>query len=98
MRPKGPKFNYCHGKLAILHACTNGEKNGKELLETAGYKSRTGNFKKGLQRLVDGHYIELTIPDKPRSSKQKYRLTEKGLVVVQGSKLYVKVDVMYTPS
>ena len=27
--------------------------------------------------LVDG-LLEMTIPDKPRSSKQKYRLTQKG--------------------
>jgi hypothetical protein len=28
----------------------------------------------------------MTIPDKPQSSKQKYRLTNKGLAVVQSSK------------
>ena len=28
--------------------------------------------------------IEMTIPDKPRSSKQKYRLTEKGRKVLKG--------------
>jgi ATP-dependent DNA helicase RecG len=30
--------------------------------------------------------IEMTIPDKPQSSKQKYRLTNKGLAVVQSLK------------
>jgi ATP-dependent DNA helicase RecG len=29
-------------------------------------------------------FIEMTIPDKPRSSKQKYRLTEKGRKVLKG--------------
>ena len=31
--------------------------------------------------------IEMTIPDKPKSSKQKYRLTEKGSKAVQDSRL-----------
>ena len=30
--------------------------------------------------------IEMTIPDKPRSSKQKYRLTEKGSRIVKGER------------
>jgi predicted transcriptional regulator len=29
-------------------------------------------------------FIAMTIPDKPRSSKQKYRLTEKGRKVLKG--------------
>ena len=28
--------------------------------------------------------IEMTIPDKPKSSKQKYRLTERGMIVKEG--------------
>jgi ATP-dependent DNA helicase RecG len=32
--------------------------------------------------LADVH-IELTIPDKPTSSKQKYRLTEKGHMILR---------------
>ena len=31
-----------------------------------------------LKPLLDSGLLEMTIPDKPRSSKQRYRLTEKG--------------------
>lgn len=62
----------------ILSACSKGEKTGKELLSVAGYEKRTGNFKKGLQRLFDHQFIDYTIPDKPKSRLQKYRLAKKG--------------------
>lgn len=65
-------------QLAILKACDTGEKTGKELLNVAGDRSRSGNFKKGVQRLLDEQLVELTIPDKPSSRLQKYRLTAKG--------------------
>ncbi len=62
----------------ILSACSTAEKSGKELLLVAGYRKRTGNFKKGLQRLLDHQFIVHTIPDKLNSRLQKYRLTKKG--------------------
>lgn len=65
-------------QLSILAACATGDQTGKQLLEAAGYKTRTGNFKKGLQRLVEQRLIEYTIPDRPNSRLQKYRLTQKG--------------------
>ena len=33
---------------------------------------------KYLQPALVARLVEMTIPDKPRSSKQKYRLTDKG--------------------
>jgi len=70
----------------MLTACSLGEKTGKDLLAVAGYRNRTGNFKKGLKRLVDEHFLELTIPDKPNSRLQKYRLTAKGKAVLHRGK------------
>lgn len=68
--------------IELLRACTRGEQSGKELFVAAGYSSRTGNFKKGLQRLIDAGFLELTIPAKPNSRLQKYRLTSKGNAVL----------------
>ena len=65
-------------QVRLLRACAEGVQTGKELLVAAGYSSRTGNFKKGLQRLLDSRFLELTIPDKPNSRLQKYRITPAG--------------------
>jgi len=48
------------------------------LLKELGYSQRTGNFKKALDKLLGAGWIELTLPDKPKSRLQKYRLAEKG--------------------
>lgn len=70
----------------ILLACLNAPQNTQELLALLGYESRTGNFKKALSRLMDLACLEMTIPDKPRSKKQKYRLTEKGRKALERTK------------
>lgn len=66
-------------ELAILNACLGAPQSTPELLEALGYRSRTGNFKKALSRLVDDiAALERTLPDAVRSKNQKYRLTAKG--------------------
>lgn len=48
------------------------------LMALAGHTNRTRFRKAILQPLIDADLMELTIPDKPRSSKQRYRMTELG--------------------
>lgn len=71
-------------QLKLLDACSPAARSGRELLDAAGYRSRTGNFKKGLQRLIENRLLELTIPDKPNSRLQKYRLTAAGREAIKG--------------
>ncbi|MDI9571043.1 MAG: hypothetical protein QM278_10055 [Pseudomonadota bacterium] len=66
----------------ILHACSDAPQTTPELLALLGYESRTGNFKKALSRLMDLAYLEMTIPDRPRSKNQKYRLADAGRQVL----------------
>ncbi|RKX26407.1 MAG: ATP-dependent DNA helicase, partial [Candidatus Zixiibacteriota bacterium] len=43
-----------------------------------GRSDRTKFRHQVLNPLLEAGLIEMTIPDKPRSSKQRYRLTERG--------------------
>jgi ATP-dependent DNA helicase RecG len=56
-----------------------------DLQAAAGLKDRVHFLKTHLEPLLFAGWIERTIPDKPRSSKQKYRLTAAGKRVVEGS-------------
>lgn len=63
---------------ALLRACIKGPVPGDELLAAGGYSNRTGHFRRSLERLQCEGLLEMTVPDKPRSPAQRYRLTEKG--------------------
>jgi DNA-binding HxlR family transcriptional regulator len=47
-------------------------------MKLAGRTDRTKFRNQVLRPLLDAGLIEMTVPDKPTSSKQKYRLTEIG--------------------
>ena len=65
-------------EIAVLKACAKQPASGRELLLASGYSTRTGNFKRAIERYLAMNLLELTIPDKPRSGKQRYRLTVAG--------------------
>ena len=66
----------------MLQACLNAPVAADALMAAAGHVSRTGQFRRNLQHLLDDGLLELTIPGKPRSPKQKYRLTGVGRAVL----------------
>ncbi|HDP25488.1 MAG TPA: Fic family protein [Deltaproteobacteria bacterium] len=59
-----------------------GEMNRQQLKEALGLKDDEHFRKTYLLPALEAGLVEMTIPDKPRSSKQKYRLTDKGRQVV----------------
>ena len=65
-------------EIAMLQACLDGAVAAEALSAAAGHSSRTGHFKRWLNHLLAGGFLEMTVPDKPRSPVQKYRLTDKG--------------------
>jgi len=70
----------------MLVCCARSPIAGKSLLKDAGYVTRTGNFKRSLAKLIGRKFLEMTIPDKPNSRLQKYRITEKGTALLRRGK------------
>lgn len=57
----------------VLKAIGNETVSGRELMERVGLKHRPTFRNNYLLPAIEGGYLEMTIPDKPNSSKQKYR-------------------------
>jgi ATP-dependent DNA helicase RecG len=62
----------------IIAAIASQNLGQKELLDLLGYRQKTGNYKKSMAQLIRSNLIQRTLPDKPTSRLQKYRITEKG--------------------
>jgi ATP-dependent DNA helicase RecG len=78
----GTKSAPSRHQVEILHKCLK-EQAIPELMKLSKRTDRTKFRNQVLKPLLDAEFIEMTIPDKPTSSKQKYRLTEKGRQIVK---------------
>jgi ATP-dependent DNA helicase RecG len=82
----GTKLALSEHQVEILRKC-NEDSALVDLMAITGRSDRTKFRHQVLNPLLEQGLVEMTIPDKPRSSKQKYRLTDKGRKMVQDSKL-----------
>lgn len=71
-------------EIVMLRACLDEPVAAEALMAAAGHTSRTGQFRRCLHRLLRHGLLELTVPGKPRSPAQKYRLTERGRAFLRG--------------
>ncbi|HSD58592.1 MAG TPA: DUF4062 domain-containing protein [Methanotrichaceae archaeon] len=79
----GTKSALSRHQVKILEKCDE-EAALLELMAIAGRTDRTKFRKQVLTPLIADGLIEMTIPHKPTSSRQKYRLTEKGRAWLAG--------------
>ena len=70
-------------EVRVLHLLEGGSKSKSELSKGLGQKKVSGQLNKVVRLLLVGEAIEFTIPGKPRSRLQKYRLTKKGEAILE---------------
>ena len=64
----------------LLLVLSDSPLSASELVNLLGLESKTGALKRTIKELLEKSFIEYTIPDKPNSRLQKYRLTHKGKI------------------
>jgi ATP-dependent DNA helicase RecG len=72
-------------QVQILDKCLHDSQIG-ELMALAGRTNRTKFRDQVLNPLLEAGFIEMTVPEKPNSSKQRYRTTAAGRTVFANSK------------
>lgn len=82
MGEKGTMSGPSRDQVELLRNCMN-EQSISNLMQLTGRTNRTKFRDQVLKPLLDAGWIEMTIPEKPTSSKQRYKLTGKGQVMLK---------------
>lgn len=70
--------------LTLLTLASADTRSRAELLAGIGLSDAYGNYKRHLLPLIEGGYLARTIPDKPNSQNQRYRITGAGREILAG--------------
>ncbi len=70
----------------MLAGCIDTPQSTPDLLQALSYDTRPNSYRLALKHLLALGLLEMTIPDKPRSPKQRYRITQSGRMVLEGLK------------
>ncbi|MCE2416767.1 DUF4062 domain-containing protein, partial [Candidatus Poribacteria bacterium] len=62
----------------VINLLADGPLSRSELSKKLGHKKASGQLYNVVRDLLDSQMIEYTLPEKPRSPRQKYQLTDKG--------------------
>ncbi len=73
-------------QMAVLQSLKNKTLPRKEIFAEIDMNGDSRSFRRHIEPLIEIGFIEMTVPDKPNSRLQKYRLTEAGKIAVKGSK------------
>ena len=68
--------------LSILRAIGAKAMTRKEIFSAIGVYDDSRAFKRHIQPLIDQGLVERTLPDKPNSKHQRYRLSDKGMSMI----------------
>src|SRR3989339_957873 len=70
-------------QISILRFCADNVASKLQIAKHLGQSGPSGSLKKAMTSLVNAGLLELTIPEKPQSSKQRYKTTEKGSKTIE---------------
>ena len=75
-------------KLAarVMGLLAEAEAGKAQMARSLGHQTVSGELHKQVKRLQEQHLIEMTLPNKPNSRLQKYRLTPSGLALLNPQK------------
>jgi len=83
-RPEsGPEWRPESTEGRILGLLSDGPLSKSELATKMGHKNISGALKRGIHALLIKSLVELTIPEKPNSRFQRYRITYKGRQLIK---------------
>ena len=75
------QFELTEIQASVLKVLENGALARKEIFAAISMSGDSRSFKRNIEPLFTAGLVEMTIPDKPNSSQQKYRITKKGKLV-----------------